>query len=194
MQKGQSSLVEYVLTIFFSLIILVAVSAIVYSFYNSVLKQDVSKSLNQIDLEVADAIFKIYQQGKTSTSSPAQSTSILLASINLNLPTKISNRNYEIDFMPLNPIFMTISNVTAAGKNVSIIIQSSGAKIIAKTTEDPQIVITKDLSNIDVDIQGIVNSGINATLKYYRYNFNGTVYDKIVLGEQSIIIDISQMG
>lgn len=194
MRKGQSNLIEYVLTILFSVIILIAISAITYSFYNSVVKQDVSRSLNEINLQIAGAISKIYQQGKASISSPSNSTSILLASVNLNLPTKISGRNYEIDLLPMNPIFATISNVTSQGMNVTILIQSSGARIVAKTTDDPKIVVSKDITNIDVNMQGSVVNGRNSTLKYYRYNFNGTIYDKIVLGGQGIIIDITQMS
>jgi hypothetical protein len=194
MRKGQSSLIEYILTILFSVIILIAISGIIYAFYNNILKQDISRSLNEINLQTADAISKIYQQGKASTSSPSNSTSILLASVNLNMPTKISGKNYEIDLFPLNSIFATINNVTSQGMNVTMLIQSSGAKIVAKTTEDPKIVVSKDITNIDVNIQGAVINGINSTLKYYRYNFNGTIYDKIILGEQGIIIDITQMS
>lgn len=194
MRKGQSNLIEYVLTILFSLIILVAVSTIIYSFYNSVSKQDLTRSLNQIDLEVSSAIYKIYQQGKASSTSPANSTSVLLANVNLNLPTKVSNRNYEVDLVPLNPLFATVSNVTTGGVSVTTLIQSSGGKIVAKTIDDPKIVISKDLTNINANVQGMILNGKNATLKYYRYNFNGNIYDKIILGEQGIIIDINQMS
>jgi len=193
MRKGQSNLIEYVLSIFLSLIILIAVSGIIYSFYTSALRQDTYKSLNAINLEISSTISKIYQQGKSSTSSPSGSTIILLASVNLDLPMKISGKNYEIDLLPLNPIFATVTNVTSNGANVTMLIQSSGAKIIAKTTDNPQVVVSKDLTNIDVNVQGSTVNGQNATLRYYRYNFNGTVYDKIVLGGQGIIIDITQM-
>jgi hypothetical protein len=150
--------------------------------------------LNQIDLEVSSAIYKIYQQGKASSTSPANSTSVLLANVNLNLPTKVSNRNYEVDLVPLNPLFATVSNVTTGGVSVTTLIQSSGGKIVAKTIDDPKIVISKDLTNINANVQGMILNGKNATLKYYRYNFNGNIYDKIILGEQGIIIDINQMS
>jgi hypothetical protein len=194
MEKGQSNLMEYILSIFFSLIVLLAVASIIYSFYNNALKQDITKSLNEVDSEVSSAIYKIYQQGKASSSSPANSTSVLLANVNLNLPSRVTNRNYEVDLISINPLFATVSNVTIGGSNVSTLIQSFGAKIVAKTTDDPKIVVSKDLTNIDAAIQGTFINGINTTLKYYRYNFNGTIYDKIILGEQQIIIDITQMS
>jgi len=192
--KGQTEIIEYTLTILFSVIVLIAVSAIIYSFYTNAQTQDTQKSLNEAVLAVSNTILKAYQQGKQSTASPANSTSILIASVNLNLPTKISNRNYEIDLLRINPIFTSIINFTVGGVNVTPVIQTSGAKIVAKTTENPVISVTKDLPNIDVNVQGSVYNGLNSTIRYYRYNYNGTVYDKIILGDQGIIIDISQIS
>jgi hypothetical protein len=185
---------EYILTIFFSLIVLLVVSSLIYAFYNSVLTQDITKSLNEINSEVSSAIYKVYQEGKVSTASPANSTSVLLATVNLNLPQKVTNRNYEVDLIPINPLFATIANVTSGGLNITTLIQGSGSKIVSKTTDDPKISISKDLANINANVQGTVLSGVNATLKYYRYNFNGIIYDKIILGEQGITIDINQMS
>lgn len=192
--KGQSQFVSYTITILLSLIVVVAVSGIIYTFYNNSLNQDAQKSLNEATLIISNGILKIYQQGKQSTSSPANSTSILIASLNLNLPSKISNKNYEIDLLRINPIFTSIVNFTISGTNVTPSIQSSGAKIIAKTTEKPTISVSKDIPNIDANVQGSVVDGRNATLKYYRYNFNGAISDKIILGEQGIIIDITQIS
>jgi len=192
--KGQAQLIEYTLTILFSIIILIAVSGIIYSFYSSSLRQDAQNSLNEVDLAVSNAILKIYQQGKSSSSAPSNSTSVLIASVNLNLPSKISNKNYEVDLVQLNPLFTSIINLTVNGANVTPSIQTSGAKIVAKTTENPQTVVAKDLPNIDVNVQGSAINGRNATLRYYRYNFNGTVRDKIILGEQGIIIDITKIS
>lgn len=136
-------------------------------------------------------MLKIYQQGKQSTASPGNMTSVLIGTANLNLPIKISNKNYEIDLVPMNPLFVTIANITSAGTNVTYAVQTGGAKIVVKSLDDPKITITKDVPNIDASIQGTLVDGQNATLQYYRYNFNGTVYDKIILGQQPIIIDIS---
>lgn len=192
--KGQSELLEYVLTIFFSLIVLLAVSAIIYTFYRNALTQDATKSLNQVALQVSDSILKIYQQGKQSTASPPNASVVLIASVDLNLPTKISGKNYEIDLIPINPLFSSVINFTVNNKNILYTIQPGGAKIIVKTTEDPIIMITKDLPNIDVNFQGTTKDGLNATLNYYRYNYNGTVYDKILLGNQPFIIDITRIS
>jgi len=194
MQKGQAELIEYTLTVLFSVIILISVAAIAYTFYNNALKQDMKKSMDEVALQLSNAILKIYQQGKQSTASPANSTSILIASVNLNLPAKISNRNYEVDLIRENPLFTSVINFTVGSVNVTPSILTSGAKIVVKTIDDPKIVSSKDLPNIDVNVQGTVFNGINATLKYYRYNYNGTSYDKIVLGEQGIIIDITEIS
>jgi len=192
--KGQSQIIEYALSVLFSVIILIAVAGIIYSFYKNAQLRDAQRSLDEVALQVSNSILKIYQQGKQSPSSPANSTSILIASVNLNLPTKISNQNYEIDLLRINPIFTSLINFTVNGINVTPSIQTSGAKIVAKTLESPEISVTKDLPNIDVNVQGSVFNGRNGTLKYYRYNYNGTLYDKIVLGEQGIIIDITQIS
>lgn len=192
--KGQSNLIDFVLSILFSVIILVVVAALAYSFYRNALTQDVTKSLNEVTLQISDAILKVYQQGKQSTASPTSGTSVLLATVNLNLPAKISSRNYEIDFVPINPLYASLTNVSIGGLNESYILKTDGAKIVARTTDDPIITVTKDLPNVDINIQGNAVDGINASLQYYRYNSGGTVYDKITLGNQQIIIDISHIS
>lgn len=194
MQKGQTELFEYILTFLFGLIILAAVSTIIYSLYSNALSQDMTNSMNEVSLEVSDAILKLYQQGQQSTASPANSTSILIATLNLNLPSKISNRNYEVDLFPITPLFGVFTNITLSGRNFTYVIQTSGAKIVVQSTENPKIAVTKDLPNINLNIQGTITDGVNATLNYYRYNINGTVYDKIVLGGQPIIIDINKIS
>lgn len=192
--KGQSNLIEFVLSVLFSIIVLVAVSAIIYAFYRNALAQDMTKSLNEVTLQMSDSILKIYQQGKQSTASPLNSTSVLIATVNMNLPTKISNRNYEVDLIPINPLYASIVNVSIGGINLTYVIKTDGAKIIARSTDDPKITVSKDLPNVAVNIQGSAINGLNATLQYYRYNFNGTVYDKILLGNPGIIVDINQIS
>ncbi|MBS3052825.1 MAG: hypothetical protein J4428_05650 [Candidatus Aenigmarchaeota archaeon] len=66
----------------------------------------------------------------------------------------------------------------------------SGSRIVVKTTQSPIVAYDFQISNIPVPVQGIFRSGENSTLKYIRYNYNGTVNDTIVLGESNLIIGV----
>jgi hypothetical protein len=110
------------------------------------------------------------------------------------LPSHISRRNYEIFLVSGSQIWVNVINLTVESQNISSSIKTSGAKIVAKTTQDPFVTVEYDIPNIDVGVQGRSANGVDSKLSYYRYNFNGTVYDKIVLGSSDILIDITNVS
>lgn len=194
MAKAQAKLIEYTLTILLSVLVMISVIAIVYTFYINVLKNEIRESLKQIALQTSESIIKIYQTAKIVKAQPSNQTSILINEIELNLPTDVSKRNYEVILINPNPLWLNIRNFTIDGENVSIIVETSGPKVIVQTTQDPIIKVEHSLPNIDINLQGKIENGKDSKLRYYRHNINGTIKDSVVLGEADILIDITSMS
>ncbi|MEM5766048.1 MAG: hypothetical protein QW423_00140 [Candidatus Aenigmatarchaeota archaeon] len=195
MGKGQAEVVENVFTILFGIVILSAISVMVYNLYTNQLKAEIENNLRQLALEVSNNILKIYETGKNSKYYPMLGESAKLAEVNLNLPPRISGRNYEIFLISSSPIWIQISNLTVGGRSPAApIITSPGAKIILKTTQSPEVMVEQEVPNVDVLFQGRIENGLNSTLSYYRANINNTIKDFITLGKQEIIINILKVS
>ncbi|MEM5829788.1 MAG: hypothetical protein QW040_01390 [Candidatus Aenigmatarchaeota archaeon] len=195
MRKGQAEVIENVFTIFFGIILLTAISVIAYNLYTNQLKTEIENNLKQLALEISNNILKLYESGKNSKYSPMPNEIAKLAEINLNLPPRISGRNYEIFLISSSPIWIQISSLTIGGISPATqIITSPGAKIILRTTQFPEVVVEQEVPNIDVLVQGKIENGLNSTLLYYRSNLDNRIKDFITLGEQEIIVDILRVG
>jgi hypothetical protein len=194
MAKGQAKFIEYLLTIVLSLVFLSIVSLTIYTFYINVLKAEIRDSLRQLAIQIGDNVVKVYETSKLSNAQPSNNTDILLNELKLSLPSSVSNRNYRIKFITPSLIWVSIENITVAGLNTTWTLKPSGAIIQAETTQDPKVSVDHYLPNIDVDVQGQCENGQNSVLRYYRFNINNTVKDKIVLGEANIIIDITSIS
>jgi hypothetical protein len=118
----------------------------------------------------------------------------LVSEVNLNLPSQVGRKNYEILLVSASPIWSYITSFTVDGQNVTTVEQTPSSKIIAQTTQDPIVKVEFDIPNIDVLIQGKSENGENGVLKYFRYNFNSTIVDTIILGEPDIIIEITEIS
>jgi hypothetical protein len=195
MVKGQAEIVENVFVVFFGIIILVAISSISYNIYMNQLKGEIGNNLNQLAIVISNNILKLYEVGKSSRFSPKPNQTAKLAEIDLNLPPKVSGRNYEVILTSASSIWIQISNLSVDGAQPATqVITSPGAKIILRTTQSPEVTVEYEVSNLDVLTQGKIENGLNGKLGYYRSNFNNTIKDYIVLGEQDIIIDISKVS
>ncbi|MEM5869836.1 MAG: hypothetical protein QXR09_01570 [Candidatus Aenigmatarchaeota archaeon] len=191
MRKGQAEIVENIFMVFFGVIVLATISVMAYNFYTNQLKNEIENNLNQIGMEISSNIIKLYEIGKNSKFYPGVNESVKLAEIDLKLPNQVSGRNYEVILITTNPIWIQISNVSVQGKPAAApVIKSSGIKIILRTTQSPIIEVEREIPNVDVSVQGKSENGLNSTLRYFRYNWNGTIRDSIVIGPQDIIIDI----
>jgi len=191
MAKAQAKLIEHAVTILLGIIVMTSIVALVYSFYMNALKTEIRESLRQIALYTSDNIIKICNTAKTTKAQPSNQTSILISEIDLSLPAEVSKRNYEVILVGANSLWPVITNVTVSNQNISFIIKTSGAKIVAQTTQDPKITVEQNIPNIDIDLQGMSKNGKEGKLRYYRYNINGTIYDSIVLGEADILMRIT---
>lgn len=192
--KGQERFLEYLMTVIFSMLVLVAVSTMIRTFYTNALKTNIAQSLNQLALQVSNEIVKYHQYAKEIKTQPTVNSSVLLYETTLNLPRSISNRNYEIILATSNPFWISITVSNVSGVNMTPLTRTSGAKIVARTTQDPIVSVERDIPNIDMDVEGIVQNGINATLRYYKFNSMNTVYNTVILGESDIITKITSVG
>jgi hypothetical protein len=190
MAKGQSEIVDTVIAVLFGVVVLIAISATAYNLYNTQLSGEVENNLKQIGVDISNNIMRLYDTGKQSKYSPGTNQSAKLSEINLKLLSQVSGRNYEVIFVEANPIWIQISNISISGSSPASVITVPGAKIILRTTQTPKITVEQEVPNIDIPIQGKSENGLNSTLAYYRYNLNGVIKDKILLGSYDIIVDI----
>ncbi len=192
--KGVSKFIGYTFIILFGFAMLAFFTTMIYRYYDNVLKANISAGLRQIAIETTAQITKVYEMGKNTEFNPANSSTLVIADINLKYPEKISGKNYEILLVSSPGIWtqlksFQIDNVTVTPKREII----SGSKVLVRTTQKPVVSDELHIPNIPISIQGGYRSGENATLKYVRYNYNGSINDTIVLGESSIILGITKV-
>lgn len=187
-------MMESIFAIVFGVIILAAISATAYNLYLLQLGNEIQNNLKQLGVEISNNILKLYDTGKSSRYLPGANESSKIGEIDLKLPSQVSGRNYEVILVEANPVWTQISNITISGQTPPSSITLSGAKIILRTTQTPKITVEQDVPNIDAFIQGRSENGLNSKLTFYRYSMNGTVKNKIVLGDYNIIIDITSVS
>jgi len=190
MVKGQSKIIEYVFVIFLSVIVILAISITVYSFYRVSLENSIRSELEQIAIETSQNIMELYESGKKSNAIPQINSSLLLGEVEMSLPSQVSKRNYRIELVTASDLWIYITNLTINQTNVSAITDTSGAKVIVKTTQDPKVEVEESIPNIDAIIEGMSENG-NGLLRYYRYNLNGNITDAIILGNNDIFIQVT---
>lgn len=193
MEKGQAELTENVFAIIFGVIILAAISVLAYNLYMNQLRNEIENNLEQLGTEVSNNILKLYETGRNSKYSPDSNMSARLANVDLNLPSQVSGRNYEIVLMEANPVWVQISNITIGGWVPTSVVTLPRAKVILRTIQSPIVTVEHEIPNIDANVQGNSENGLNSTLVYYRYDLNGIKRDTIVLGGYDIIINIESV-
>ena len=188
MSKGQSEIIEHFFTILFGFILLASVSMIFYTFYTNTIREQVKSSLRQIAVQTSDVVNRVYETAKNVKSSPTNSSSTLLYKIDFSLPNQVAKKNYEVILVSSTPLFSTVTNISVDGKPLVSSVSSSGAKVIARTLQDPLETVELDIPNLDVQVQGRILNGVNSSLRYYRYNLNGTIVDSVVIGSYELLV------
>ena len=193
--KGVSSFISYALTILFGFVILIFFTYAIYSYYDQLTRSNIKAGLKQITIQTTNSIIKLYDLGKESDVSPSNSSSIIISDIDLNYPEEVSGKSFEVELVSTPGIWNMITSFTIAGKNATIRKESSsGAKVIAKTTQRPFITYEHDVPNIPIVLQGKFRSGQNDTLRLVRYNYNESINNMIILGESDIIVGITSVS
>lgn len=185
--KGISPLISYVLATLIAVVIIAAIAALGFNFFDAISEDQIRRDLSQIATQASSRITEIYAVSKASSNSPDNSTAVLLAESQLNLPSQVSTRDYKITLLSPGQVATIVSNVSQGSGNASSQNQPQTGMVVLETTEEPIITVEHPLPSIDVDLQGFSGDPENATLRYYRYNPNGTVIDVIVVGEFSLI-------
>ncbi len=190
--KGQAELVEYVLTFLISTIVLAAIYFLALNIYNSQIRREITDQLTQIETQMLSSMVKLYNSGITYSDRIDADTAILLGTVDLNLPQRVARRAYEISLLSPSQIFSTLNvstNITNIGGQ-----DFSGARIVGRTTDKPEIEVSLNMPNIDVVAQGFVANGVGSTLSFYRANISGAVKNIITLGNISLIASITSVG
>lgn len=193
--KGVSRFVAYVLTILFGFTVLISFSMIIYGYYDRILRVNVRASLKQIAEQTSSSVVNLYSMAEKSDVQPSNSSSITISSIDLNYPSKVGGKNFKVSLVSASDLWVQVDNVTVSGKVVTIRKEySSGAKVVAETTQKPIVRYEHDVPNLPVSLQGSFRSGEDDLLRYVRYNYNGTINDAIIVGEPSLVVDITSMS
>lgn len=192
--KGISPLIGYVLSVLMAIIVIGAVAVLVTGFYDTIIKDEVKRELTQVAAQTSSKVTDIYYISKASRASPGNSSAILLGEEQLNLPQKVASKSYKLTLLSASQVASQISNVTVNGGNVSSVQTAPNGKIVAQTTEDPVVEVDYDVPSIDVDMQGSSGNPSNATLRYYRYNPNGTVIDTILMGDYTLLGQVTAVS
>lgn len=185
---GQSSLIGFAFTVLLAVVVITSISLLFFSFYNDVREQEVRQGLNQIALSAGNQIVKMYEISGSSGAEPANSSSILINSVDLGLPAQAGGSNYEISLVTANDLTIILTTSQIEGLNATQARQSAGSKIVARSTSDPIMEVERDLPELGIVVQGTAQGGQNTTLRYYRINSNNTVYDTVILGDSSLFI------
>jgi len=189
--KGLSKFVEYTFLILFGFTVLSLLTSMIYSYYSKTLERNINTGLKQTALQTSEAILKLYNTGQDVKAEPENASTIIVAAMDINYPNNIGGRNFEVDLISSPGIWVQVTNLTIDSEDANIRKEtSSGAKILVKTTQDPFLSYEYPLANIAIEIQGKYTAGSNDTLSYIRYNYLGTEYDVIVLGDFDFIVGV----
>lgn len=194
MTKGQAPFISHTLMILIGIFIIVSVSTLVTAFYLTALRNEIREGLRQMSVQTSDNIVRLYETSKSSGASPKNYTSILLGEVDLSLPDSVSKRNYEMSLVSPSQLWTQIQVFTSEGQNLTAITDTSGAKIMAQTTQIPKVKVEYDIPNIGINVFGKIENGKDDKLRYYRYNLNGTVYDAIVLGKADLLLTLTNVS
>lgn len=176
-QKGISVIVSHAAFLAVGVAALIIISAMVWSVYDSVVKEEIRKDLTKVSQAMAGEIVKLYSL-KDFPARPSANTSILLGKSSLNLQQKAGGRQYSIELLQSSQIQITNINGGNATKYAT--------QITAYTT-NPPVQVNYTIYNIESRVQGSGFGDKPITLKYFRLNSNGTIEDRIVLNDALII-------
>ncbi len=193
--KGVSRFVTYAFTILLGFIIVSVFSILIFGYYDQILKSDITSGQKQIAIQTVSGIIELYGLAGAYEKIPENFSLILISSIDLNYPDTVSGRNFEVELISSPGIWSIITNMTIDGESAETRKEiTSGSKIIVKTIQRPHLSYEHDVPNIPIVLQGNFRSGGNDILKLVRYNFNGTVEDRIILGECDIIVGVTSVS
>ncbi len=188
--KGAYPVLTHSIFVALTIMVLSLIALTILLLYNESIKQTASTQLSQVNQQIGDEIFKLYQTGKKSNINPEPNRSVLLGRTELFIPPKISGRKYFIRLEEIPPSWIYISNFTVSNTPANTTEERPFARVISRTV-DPGVEVFTPVRNLEIGLQGLVEGGRQPIyLEYYRYNFENTIYDKITLGSPGVLISV----
>jgi len=193
MGKAQVSFLDFLLATLLSIGVLISIYSISLSIYRKWLIEELRAELNLISLRVSNEIIKAYGIAKEVSYIPENFSSFLIYEKDLELPSSLKGRDYEIYLISANPIWVSINNISSEGKDVKASIKTGGIKLIARTNQEPKVEVEINLPNMEVIVGGKIESGGNYDLKYYRANIDGKTFEFLLIGNYNILAKITNI-
>ncbi len=175
-KKGISVLVSHAAFLAIGVVALIIISAMIWSVYDSIVREEVKKDLTKISQTIGNEIAKLYLL-KDSPAVPEINKSLLLGESSLELQQKAGGRQYVVELEQSSGI--TITNISESNST------KYGTQIIAYTA-NPFVQVNYTLYNIG-GIQGFGSGGKTLVFRYHRINYNGTIEDRIALNSGLVI-------
>lgn len=192
--KGSSPLIGHGLSVLLAVVVISGVSILMFNFFNTLQQDQIKRDLTQVAAQVSSEITDLHSIAQSSKVSPSTSSAVLVADSSLKLPEKVAGKSYRVTLVSAGQISVFIDNVTLDGGETESENMPENGKILVSTTEEPRIEVVYDVPSIDADMQGTSGNPSNVTMRYYRYNPNGTILDAILLGDQALIAQVTSVS
>jgi len=183
--KGASPIVTYLLIAFVAFISLSLLTSLILSYYRNLSKSLTLSAFKQLAIYTSSEIAKMYNENSKSLAQPEINSLIVLSNETLNYPSKINGNTYKVEFVSNLGLWSFVSHNLSSSN-----LENSGNKILFRTLQDELIEYYFDLPNMQLEFQGSFESGEKPVMFYVRYNYNGTVRDRLILGESNVIVGL----
>ena len=193
--KGLSKFIEYTFITLFGFILLTVISTVLYDFYDNSRDSNTIFALKEIALQTSNGITKLYETSIDSNAEPMVNESIIVATINMEYPSKILDRDYEILLISSPGIYVDISEVIVDEEEEEVTLEtSSHPKVLVRTTDGSDIEYEQVVNNIPIEIEGSYTPGDNSTLSYIKYNDNGSEEEIITFDNTQLLIGVDSVS
>ncbi len=191
MSKAQATILDFLIATLLSISVLLSIYSISYSIYRKWLYDELKAELRLISFKVSSEIVKGYGIAKQTFYVPKNFSAFLIYEKELELPSSLKGRSYEIFFTNPNPVWITITNVSFDGK-IKPSIKTGGIKVVGRIIQE-NLEVELSLPNLDLVAGGKIESGGKNILRYYRVNLNDELYDFVLIGNYNILAKVTNI-
>lgn len=185
--KGVSPFISTAFAVLFGIVLMSAVILTLSGVQTSGIERTIQDQLTVTTREMGTEVLDVYSSLKSYQKNLENNSIVLVKEIDVSLPAEIGTNNYKIQLEEPQDILLAIVQFYIDGIAVNTTSTRPTARLVS---ESSNVQVENKLYNIDVGLQGITKGGLTK-IRGYKYNVNGTTRDKIVLGDDSIIIGIT---
>lgn len=150
----------------------------------------VNDQLTVTSRELSTELLDIYTSVKGYDRILENNSSSLIRQVEVTLPQVVGSRNYKMSVEEPQDILLAIVQFYVDGIAINTTSSRPTARLIA---ESQDILVENKLYNIDIGLQGFTKGGATK-IRGYKYNYNGDERDKIIIGDDTIIIGIQNFS